>query len=104
MYQGCIFMDNKRPAGRGYGYVAVSRFMFRHTCFIFGKLRRTDFLPVGPELETEVLERGYLSMDSDEEEHGEYDWGLRETAYDMVDELPSAVVADGNELDDVDFQ
>ena len=28
LYQGCIYFDQKKfPAGRGYGYVAVSRFM-----------------------------------------------------------------------------
>ena len=26
LYQGCVYFDGKMPAGRGYGYVAVSRF------------------------------------------------------------------------------
>ena len=55
---GCIYMDHKFPAGRGYGYVACSRFKTRAGCFLYGKLRRTDFLPVGEEQEDEVLERG----------------------------------------------
>ena len=33
--------------GRGYGYVAVSRFKKRSGVYVYGKLRRTDFLPVG---------------------------------------------------------
>ena len=33
--------------GRGYGYVAVSRFKVRSGVYVYGKLRRTDFLPVG---------------------------------------------------------
>ena len=33
--------------GRGYGYVAVSRFKRRAGVHLYGKLRRTDFLPVG---------------------------------------------------------
>ena len=49
-------------AGRGYGYVAVSRFRTRGGCYLCGHKRRTDFLPVGGNEEDEVLERGYLSL------------------------------------------
>ena len=35
-----------------------------------GKLRRTDFLPVGEEKEDEVLERGWESLPSSDEERG----------------------------------
>jgi hypothetical protein len=99
LFQGCIYMDQKKRAGRGYGYVATSRFMFKRTCFLFGKLRRTDFLPVGPDLESEVFERGYESIDSDNEERGEYDWAEREVAEGaLADELPELAEADGNEL------
>ena len=49
-------------AGRGYGYVGASRFRERAGVYLYGKLRRTDFLPVGEEKEDEVLERGYLSV------------------------------------------
>ena len=104
LYQGCIYFDQKKfPAGRGYGYVAVSRFMFKSTCFLYGKLRRTDFLPVGPERkEEEVLERGYESLDSDNEDKDECDWGMREADEDAYDDdLPQLIVPDGNEL--VDF-
>ena len=67
--QGCIYFDQKRhPAGRGYGYVAVSRFKSRAGCHVFGKLRRTDFLPVGDAKDTEVLERGYQSVSSGSDE------------------------------------
>ena len=62
-------MDNKyHPAVRGYGYVGISRFQSRSGVYLFGKLRRSDFLPVGPDLETEQLERGYHSVDSDSDE------------------------------------
>ena len=65
LYHGCIYMDLKyRTAARGYGYVAVSRFKSRAGCHLYGKLRRSDFLPVGPEQENEVLERGYSSVSS----------------------------------------
>ena len=48
--------------------MAVSRFHSRAGCYVYGKLRVSDFLPVGPEREDEVLERGYLSVSSDDEE------------------------------------
>ncbi len=35
---------------------------------MYSRLRRSDFLPVGEEKETEVLERGYWSLSSEEEE------------------------------------
>ena len=100
LFQGCIYMDQKKRAGRGYGYVAASRFMHRRTCFLYGKLRRTDFLPVGPDLEEEVFERGYESMDTDLEDHGEYEWGWQEARHEAVDELPELADVDGNELND----
>ena len=65
LYHGCIYMDLKhRVAARGYGYVAASRFKSRYGCHLYGKLRRTDFLPVGEDKEDEVLERGYSSVSS----------------------------------------
>ena len=65
LYHGCIYFDQKkRVAARGYGYVACSRFKTRNGCYLYGKLRRSDFLPVGEELEDEVLERGYSSVSS----------------------------------------
>jgi hypothetical protein len=48
----------------------VSRFKTRAGCFLYGKLRQTDFLPVGDEKEGEVLERGVESETSDEDEKG----------------------------------
>ena len=67
--QGCIYFDQKKnPAGRGYGYVAVSRFKTRVGCHLYGKLRRTDFLPVGDKKESDVLERGYYSVSSDDDQ------------------------------------
>ena len=72
-HHGCIYFDLKKyPAARGYGYVAVSRFVSRKGCYVYGKLRRTDFLPVGDEREDEVLERGWDSVTSSEDsEHGQ---------------------------------
>ena len=55
LVHGCMYMDNKwHPVVRGYGYVAVSRFKSRQGVYLFGKLRRSDFLPVGPEQDHEI--------------------------------------------------
>ena len=48
--------------------MGCSRFKSRAGCFLYGKLRRSDFLPVGEEKPDEVLERGYYSVSSDDEE------------------------------------
>ena len=65
---GCIYFDQKMTAGRVYGYVAASRFKSRAGCYLYGKMRRTDFLPVGEEQPDEVLERGFESESSDEDD------------------------------------
>ena len=65
---GCLYFDHTRPAARGYGYVGASRFKTRDGCYIFGKVRQTDFLPVGDGADAEVLLRGYYSVDSDDED------------------------------------
>ena len=63
---GCIFFDQRRRhAGRGYAYVAVSRFRAQAGCYLFGRLRMTDFLPVGEQQPAEVCERGHFSESDD---------------------------------------
>lgn len=69
MFHGCVYMDQlKRVASRGYAYVACSRFKSRSGCYLYGKARVSDFLPVGELQEEEITERGYLSVDSDDSE------------------------------------
>ena len=83
-------MDHKKPAGRGYGYVAVSRFKTRLGCHFFGKLRVTDYLPVDPADDDEQLERGYHSCDSDDSE-GSGQENIGTSAIDWeVEEVPPA--------------
>lgn len=71
--RGCVcFNQQFFAAGRGYGYVAVSRFRKRSGVHLFGKLRRTDFLPVKEDTADEVLRRGEYSMsDNDSDLDGE---------------------------------
>ena len=81
------------PCTRGYGYVACSRFKTRDGCYLYGKLRRTDFLPVGVEQEDEVLERGYESAESDASDYS----GGHEHAHDSDEEI----WYDGEDQEDV---
>ena len=71
---GCIWFDHIYPPERGYGYVAASRFKSKKGIFLFGKVRRTDWLPVRETkqaMEQDQVDRGEESMsdyDSAEEE------------------------------------
>ena len=101
LYHGCIIMDNKwHPAVRGYGYVAASRFKSKSGVYLYGKLRTSDFLPVGPELESEILERGYLSVDSDDEGGCGLELAFPEDDEDMDSDLEEV---GHNVLNPVDF-
>ena len=79
----------------------VSRFMTRTRCFLYGKLRRTDFLPVGEDRDDDVFERGCDSVDSDEEDHAEYMYSMREVDEPVSDSLPEIGEDDGNALHDL---
>ena len=71
MYRGCIYFDQKKFAAvRGYGYVACSRFKTRAGVHLYGKMRTSDFLPVGEEKESEQLQRGVMSQDSGSDSEG----------------------------------
>ena len=72
--QGCLYFDQFKHAGRGYGYVGASRFKSRDGCYLYGRIRRTDFLPVGKPREDEVIERGMESESTDEEDGPQHSW------------------------------
>ena len=99
--QGCIYFDQHRHhAGRGYGYVAVSRFKTRARCYLYGKLRRTDFLPVGEELETEVLLRGDESESCSDSEGIESAFGEdADSDASQDDEYGAALITDDSASD-----
>ncbi len=71
---GCIWFDHTYPPERGYGYVAASRFKSKAGIYLFGKVRRTDWLPVRETqkaMEQDQVDRSEESMsdyDSEEEE------------------------------------
>ena len=89
LFHGAIYFEQfKRPANRGYAYVACSRFKAREGCYLFGKLRRSDFLPAGAEKETEQLERGYESEDSGGSDYsGGLEHAFRESDSDFLSGL-----------------
>ncbi len=65
-----LWFDHKYPADRGYAYVGSSRVRRADDLYLMGKIRRTDWLPVGGELlGNEETERGFdsatTSSDSD---------------------------------------
>ena len=99
----CISTSHSSTLPFGYGNVGVSRFCSRAGCSLFGHLRRSDFLPVGPDLDDEVWERGPESADTDEEDimavgifGGDSD--------DSEDDLAgNETYNQGEELKDVDF-
>ena len=67
---GCLYFDHCYPPERGYAYVGASRFRTKAGLFHFGKLRRTDWLPVGGDSAPEQTVRGEDSVSEDElDEH-----------------------------------
>ena len=80
--------------------VGVSRFKTRAGCFLYGKLRRSDFLPVGDELDEEVLERGYDSVSSDDSDGAGLEYAF---ANQSDDESVVSVGGAANMLDAADF-
>ena len=96
---GCIYFDQKRrAAGRGYGYVAVSRFKSKAGCFLYGTLGQTDFLPVGEGTESEIIERGVLSESNDSSEEFIEFVGAGSDPYFSVDDIVFALNPDFEEL------
>ena len=43
---GALYFDHTYPPDCGYGYVAASRFRSAAGIYLYGRIRRTDFLPV----------------------------------------------------------
>jgi ATP-dependent exoDNAse (exonuclease V) alpha subunit len=70
---GCIFFDHSYPPERGYGYVAVSRFRTRRGVYHFGRVRRTDWLPVGAQTADQAIKRSPESRGSEDDDGPDYD-------------------------------
>ena len=81
---GCSYFDHCYPPERGYGYVGAFRFRSADGLFLYGKVRRTDWLPVGEPMSMEQLHRGAESM-SEDSDFDEQDREL-ELLYDNEDD------------------
>ena len=72
LHHGCIWFNHCYPAERGYGYVAASRFRSKAGVYLYGKVRASDWLPVGGTEDYEDTRRSELSdcdsYDSESEE------------------------------------
>ena len=61
-----LFFDHGYPADRGYGYVGASRFRSAGGLFHYGRLRRSDWRPVGGDPSIEISAREGDSANTDE--------------------------------------
>ena len=82
--------------------MAVSRFKSREGCYLYGSMRRTVFLPVGDELEGELLERSIESASSSDDE-----WRghcLQGDSCSSSEESATPRIGIGLAADDADFE
>ena len=72
MDNAVLHFDLHCPAPRGFAYVGASRVRSAAGLFYFGKVRRSDWLPVnGPGKPIEQVERSYESDDTETDSDGE---------------------------------
>jgi hypothetical protein len=64
--QVVLYFDHMFPCDRGYAYVGASRVRNATGLWYFGRMRQSDWLPAGGEIELEHTSRGVLS-ESDED-------------------------------------
>ena len=67
-----LYFDHSYHSERGYGYVGASRAKSKAGLFLYGRLRRSDWLPVGPGAIGEQEERSLESKSSDSESEDDY--------------------------------
>ena len=89
---GCLFFDHCYPPERGYAYVGASRFRTKAGLYLYGKVRRTDWLPVDGSGDEQLVR----SVDS--ESDNEFDAIDRE-----LDELYSGSESEAGPDSDVDL-
>ena len=64
LWLGALWFDHCYPPERGYGYVGASRFRNRDGLYHYGKVRRTDWIPVGKVQDDWELRRSGDSVSS----------------------------------------
>ena len=76
---GALFFDHGHAPDRGYGYVGASRFRSAGGLFHYGRLRRSDWRPVGGDPSIEISAREGDSANTDE---GDLEAMERDAEYD----------------------
>ncbi len=95
-----LWFDHKYPADRGYAYVGASRVRRAIDLWLIGKVKRSDWLPVGEEKEQEQARRDHLSeTTSSNSEFGSEDQGDSD---DEGDEDQGATTSEEDEQDGED--
>jgi len=61
---GGLYFDHCYPPDCGYGYVGASRFRSSDGIYLYGRIRRSDWIPVGQTKETWELRRSAASISS----------------------------------------
>jgi hypothetical protein len=101
-----LYFDLFKAAPRGFGYVGASRARSSDGLFYFGKIRRTDWLPVGGDAIDEQVTRGYDSADSSSDgrapSYDESDDG-QESSDGSLAEVEEAMLLDLQNNRDVDY-
>ena len=67
---------------------------------MYGKLRQTDFLPVGEDMESEILDRGILSETVATEDEGRDYVGMDSDPNFSIDDLDPAMLAHDPDFED----
>ena len=104
-----FFFDHKFAADRGYGYVGASRFRSAAGLYHYGRLRRSDWRPVGGDPSIEISEREGDSANTDEadeeamENDANYESDSDCGASDFGSESASAISSD-EDVDDSDYE
>ena len=97
---GGICFDHVHPPERGYGYVAASRFKSKKGIHLYGKIRRTDWLPVrhsAKAMQHDQVERSEESM-------SEYDSSDDEAMFKPRDYDGASSMGDKSESSERDFE
>ena len=64
LHLGALYFDHCYPPERGYGYVGASRFRSSAGIFLYGKVRRSDWIPVGKAKPDWEMRRSAASVSS----------------------------------------
>ena len=100
LHLGALWFDHSFPPERGYGYVGASRFRSRDGLFLFGRIRRSDWTPVGPQKDDWALRRGCDSMSSESaNDSGRSDSVSSETSGDSDSEDDAGFIGEESDSD-----